>query len=263
MYVKPKKHLGQHFLTDLSVAKRIADSLRADRCSTVLEVGCGTGVLTKFLLERTDITLYGAEVDPESVAYLHEHYPQFAPRLIEGDFLRMDLAQRFPDGVNVIGNFPYNISSQIFFKILEYRDRVPEAVGMVQREVAVRIAEKPGTKDYGILSVFLQAFYDIEYLFTVGEGVFNPPPKVKSAVIRLTRNGVERLGCDEALFARVVKAVFNQRRKTIRNSLHAAFGDLGGDEHAFFPLRPEVLNVAQFVELTDWVAGRLPRNNRT
>ena len=246
MYVKPKKHLGQHFLTDLSVAKRIADSLRADRCSTVLEVGCGTGVLTKFLLERTDITLYGAEVDPESVAYLHEHYPQFAPRLIEGDFLRMDLAQRFPDGVNVIGNFPYNISSQIFFKILEYRDRVPEAVGMVQREVAVRIAEKPGTKDYGILSVFLQAFYDIEYLFTVGEGVFNPPPKVKSAVIRLTRNGVERLGCDEVLFARVVKAVFNQRRKTIRNSL-----------------RPEVLNVAQFVELTDWVAGRLPRNNRT
>ena len=250
MYVKPKKHLGQHFLTDLSVAKRIADSLRADRCSTVLEVGCGTGVLTKFLLERTDITLYGAEVDTESVAYLHEHYPQFAPRLIEGDFLRMDLAQRFPDGVNVIGNFPYNISSQIFFKILEYRDRVPEAVGMVQREVAVRIAEKSGTKDYGILSVFLQAFYDIEYLFTVGEGVFNPPPKVKSAVIRLTRNGVERLGC-------------NQRRKTIRNSLRAAFGDLGGDEHAFFPLRPEVLNVAQFVELTDWVAGRLPRNNRT
>lgn len=167
----------------------------------MLEVGCGTGVLTKFLLERTDITLYGAEVDTESVAYLHEHYPQFAPRLIEGDFLRMDLAQRFPDGVNVIGNFPYNISSQIFFKILEYRDRVPEAVGMVQREVAVRIAEKPGTKDYGILSVFLQAFYDIEYLFTVGEGVFNPPPKVKSAMIRLTRNGVERLGCDEALFA--------------------------------------------------------------
>lgn len=257
MYVKPKKHLGQHFLTDLSVAKRIADSLRADRCSTVLEVGCGTGVLTKFLLERTDITLYGAEVDPESVAYLHEHYPQFAPRLIEGDFLRMDLAQRFPDGVNVIGNFPYNISSQIFFKILEYRDRVPEAVGMVQREVAVRIAEKPGTKDYGILSVFLQAFYDIEYLFTVGEGVFNPPPKVKSAVIRLTRNGVERLGCDEVLFARVVKAVFNQRRKTIRNSLRAAFGDLGGAEHEFFSLRPEVLGVAQFVELTHWVQRHL------
>ena len=218
MYVKPKKHLGQHFLTDLSVAKRIADSLRADRCSTVLEVGCGTGVLTKFLLERTDITLYGAEVDTESVAYLHEHYPQFAPRLIDGDFLRMDLAQRFPDGVNVIGNFPYNISSQIFFKILEYRDRVPEAVGMVQREVAVRIAEKPGTKDYGILSVFLQAFYDIEYLFTVGEGVFNPPPKVKSAVIRLTRNGVERLGCDEALFARVVKASRGVERRSIRRT---------------------------------------------
>ena len=255
MYVKPKKHLGQHFLTDLSVAKRIADSLRADRCSTVLEVGCGTGVLTKFLLERTDITLYGAEVDPESVAYLHEHYPQFAPRLIEGDFLRMDLAQRFPDGVNVIGNFPYNISSQIFFKILVYRDRVPEAVGMVQREVAVRIAEKPGTKDYGILSVFLQAFYDIEYLFTVSEGVFNPPPKVKSAVIRLRRNGVERLACDETLFVKVVKASFGQRRKMIRNSLRSVFGNFGGAEHPFFTQRAEQLSVADFVELTDWVAA--------
>mgnify|MGYP000019218065 FL=1 len=255
--VTPKKHLGQHFLTDQSIARRIADSLTADRCSTVLEVGCGTGVLTRFLLEREDITLYGAEVDAESIAYLHEHFPEFVPRLMEGDFLRMNLAELFPQGVNIIGNFPYNISSQIFFQVLEYRDLIPEVVGMVQREVAVRIAEPPGSKEYGILSVFLQAFYDIEYLFTVSEGVFNPPPKVKSAVIRLRRNGVQRLDCDERLFMKVVKATFNQRRKTIRNSLRAAFGDLGGAEHEFFSLRPEVLGVAQFVELTDWVQRHL------
>ena len=256
MNVRPKKYLGQHFLTDLSVARRIAGALRADRCRTVLEVGCGTGVLTRFLLERDDIDLYGAEVDGESVEYLREHYPQFVPRLMEGDFLQMDLSAMFPGGVNVIGNFPYNISSQIFFKILASRDRVPEVVGMVQREVALRIAGSPGGKDYGILSVFLQAFYDIEYLFTVGEGVFNPPPKVKSAVVRLVRNGVERLDCDEALFARVVKATFGQRRKTIRNS-HAAFGDLRGEEHDYFSLRPEVLSVKRFEELTRWVGERI------
>ena len=257
MNVRPKKYLGQHFLTDLSVARRIAGALRADRCRTVLEVGCGTGVLTQFLLERDDIDLYGAEVDGESVEYLREHYPQFVPRLMEGDFLQMDLSAMFPGGVNVIGNYPYNISSQIFFKILASRDRVPEVVGMVQREVALRIAGSPGGKDYGILSVFLQAFYDIEYLFTVGEGVFNPPPKVKSAVVRLVRNGVERLDCDEALFARVVKATFGQRRKTIRNSLHAAFGDLRGEEHDYFSLRPEVLSVKQFEEMTRWVGERI------
>ncbi len=176
---------------------------------------------------------------------------------MEGDFLRMNLAEQFPQGVNIIGNFPYNISSQIFFQVLEYRDLIPEVVGMVQREVAVRIAEPPGSKEYGILSVFLQAFYDIEYLFTVSEGVFNPPPKVKSAVIRLRRNGVQRLDCDERLFLKVVKATFNQRRKTIRNSLRAAFGDFGGAEHEFFSLRPEVLGVAQFVGLTDWVQRHL------
>ena len=176
---------------------------------------------------------------------------------MEGDFLRMNLAEQFPQGVNIIGNFPYNISSQIFFQVLEYRDLIPEVVGMVQREVAVRIAEPPGSKEYGILSVFLQAFYDIEYLFTVSEGVFNPPPKVKSAVIRLRRNGVQRLACDERLFMKVVKATFNQRRKTIRNSLRAAFGDFGGAEHEFFSLRPEVLGVAQFVGLTDWVQRHL------
>lgn len=255
--VRPKKHLGQHFLTDLDIARRIAGSLTADRCQVVLEVGCGTGVLTDLLLRRDDITLYGAEVDKESIDYLHAHYPQFTDRLMAEDFLKMDLAGIFPDGFCVIGNFPYNISSQIFFKVLENRDLVPEVVGMVQREVAVRIAEPPGSKNYGILSVFLQAYYDIEYLFTVHEHVFNPPPKVKSAVIRLTRNDVRALGCDEKLFAKVVKATFNQRRKTIRNSLRAAFGDLGGEEHEYFPLRPEVLGVGQFVELTNWVAERI------
>ncbi|MFQ9504188.1 MAG: 16S rRNA (adenine(1518)-N(6)/adenine(1519)-N(6))-dimethyltransferase RsmA [Alistipes indistinctus] len=256
MNVRPKKHLGQHFLTDQSIARRIAGSLTADRCSTVLEVGCGTGVLTRFLLERRYNALrrrgrYRKHRLPARV------FSRVCPRLMEGDFLRMNLAEQFPQGVNIIGNFPYNISSQIFFQVLEYRDLIPEVVGMVQREVAVRIAEPPGSKEYGILSVFLQAFYDIEYLFTVSEGVFNPPPKVKSAVIRLRRNGVQRLDCDERLFMKVVKATFNQRRKTIRNSLRAAFGDFGGAEHEFFSLRPEVLGVAQFVGLTDWVQRHL------
>lgn len=173
---------------------------------------------------------------------------------MEGDFLRMDLRTLFPEGVRVIGNFPYNISSQIFFKVLENRELVPECVGMVQKEVAVRIAEPPGSKEYGILSVLLQAWYDIEYLFTVSESVFNPPPKVKSAVIRLRRNATERLGCDERLFIRVVKASFGQRRKMIRNSLRAVFGDFGGAEHPFFTRRPEQLSVDEFVILTNWVA---------
>ena len=221
----------------------------------VLEVGCGMGVLTQFLLRRGDITTYGAEIDPESVEYLHAHFPEFAPRLIEGDFLKMNLRERFPRGLKIIGNFPYNISSQIFFKVLENRDLVPECVGMIQKEVAVRLAEPPGSKEYGILSVLLQAWYDIEYLFTVNETVFNPPPKVKSAVIRLRRNRVGRLGCDEALFVKVVKASFGQRRKMIRNSLRAVFGDFGGAEHPFFTQRAEQLSVADFVQLTDWVAA--------
>ena len=259
--VRAKKALGQHFLVDLNIARKICDSLSGGSAAggpcTVLEVGCGMGVLTQFLLRRSDIVTWGAEIDPESVAYLHAHYPEFAPRLVAGDFLGMNLRERFPEGLKIIGNFPYNISSQIFFKVLENRDLVPECVGMIQKEVAVRLAEPPGSKEYGILSVLLQAWYDIEYLFTVNETVFNPPPKVKSAVIRLTRNGVERLGCDEALFARVVKAVFNQRRKTIRNSLHAAFGDLRGEEHDYFSLRPEVLSVKQFEEMTRWVGERI------
>ncbi len=254
--VRAKKALGQHFLTDLNIARKICMSLSGgdvDNPVPVLEVGCGMGVLTQFLLGRRDITTWGVEIDRESIAYLHNHYPDFAPRLIEGDFLKMDLKEVFPDGLRLIGNFPYNISSQIFFKLLETRDMIPECVGMVQREVAVRIAEKPGSKEYGILSVLLQAWYDIEYLFTVNESVFNPPPKVKSAVIRLRRNSVRELQCDERLFVQVVKAAFGQRRKMLRNALRSAFGDFGGAEHPFFSERAERLSVGDFVELTRWV----------
>ena len=255
--VRAKKALGQHFLTDLNIARKIATSLSggtAEEPDKVLEVGCGMGVLTQFLLQREDIVTYGAEIDSESVEYLHVHYPDFAERLTEGDFLKMDLAATYGNRLKIIGNFPYNISSQIFFKVLENRDIVPECVGMIQKEVAVRLAEPPGSKEYGILSVLLQAWYDIEYLFTVGEKVFNPPPKVKSAVIRLTRNKTERLDCDETLFIKVVKASFGQRRKMLRNSLKAAFGNFGGNEHRFFTMRAEKLSVADFVELTNWVA---------
>ena len=255
--VRAKKALGQHFLTDLNIARKIATSLSggtAENPDKVLEVGCGMGVLTQFLLEREDVVTYGAEIDSESVEYLHAHYPAFAERLTEGDFLKMDLAATYGDRLKIIGNFPYNISSQIFFKVLENRDIVPECVGMIQKEVAVRLAEPPGSKEYGILSVLLQAWYDIEYLFTVGEKVFNPPPKVKSAVIRLKRNNTEHLDCDEALFIKVVKASFGQRRKMLRNSLKAAFGNFGGNEHRFFTMRAEQLSVADFVELTNWVA---------
>ena len=259
--VRPKKHLGQHFLTDMTVAQRIADSLTGGVGGDVLEVGPGTGVLTQFLLQRDDIALWAVEVDRDSIAYLKEHFPALTPRLIEGDFLKMDLHERFPGGLRVIGNFPYNISSQILFKVLDNRDLVPEVVGMVQREVAVRIAEKEGSRDYGIMSVLLGAWYDIEYLFTVSEGVFNPPPKVKSAVIRLRRNSVQSLDCDEKLFVKVVKASFGQRRKMLRNSLRAVFGDFGGAEHSFFTLRAEALSVAQFVELTNWVADNRQESN--
>lgn len=250
--VRAKKALGQHFLTDRNIAQKIAGTLTGG--GDVLEVGCGTGMLTQYLLARTDITTWGVEIDTESVDYLHTHFPQFTSRLLGEDFLAMNLAERFPDGVKIIGNFPYNISSQIFFKVLENRDLVPEVAGMVQREVAVRIAEPPGSREYGILSVLLQAWYDIEYLFTVNEGVFNPPPKVKSAVIRLRRNGVQSLGCDERLFVQVVKASFGQRRKMLRNSLKSVFGNFGGREHRFFTMRAEQLSVSDFVELTQWVA---------
>lgn len=258
--VRAKKHLGQHFLTDLNIARKIADALSGGSGTTpaaALEIGPGMGVLTQFLLERKDIVTYAAEIDTESVEYLKTHYPDFAPRLIEGDFLKMDLAASFPAGVSIIGNFPYNISSQIFFKVLEHRDLIPEVVGMVQKEVAVRIAEPPGSREYGILSVLLQAWYDIEYLFTVHENVFNPPPKVKSAVVRLRRNDTQRLGCDEKLFVKVVKASFGQRRKMLRNSLKSVFGNFNGEEHRFFSERAEQLGVADFVELTNWIAGHI------
>ena len=256
--VRAKKALGQHFLTDLNIARKIAMSLSggtSEAPDKVLEVGCGMGVLTQFLLQRDDIVTYGAEIDGESVEYIHAHYPDFTERLTEGDFLKMDLRGSYGERLKIIGNFPYNISSQIFFKVLENRDIVPECVGMIQREVAVRLAEGPGSKEYGILSVLLQAWYDIEYLFTVGEKVFNPPPKVKSAVVRLVRNDVEKLDCDEALFIKVVKASFGQRRKMLRNSLKAAFGNFAGREHPFFTMRAEQLSVADFVELTQWVAA--------
>ncbi len=260
--IRAKKSLGQHFLTDLNIARKIAEAVGG---GSVLEIGGGMGVLTQFLLERDDIELWGIELDRESVAYMRERFPEFSPRLIEGDFLRFNLQSVIPkraegsQKISIVGNFPYNISSQIFFKVLENRDLVPEVVGMIQKEVAERIAAPPGSRTYGILSVLLQAWYDIEYLFTVPETVFSPPPKVKSAVVRLTRNSVTNLGCDEALFVRVVKAAFGQRRKMLRNAIRSVFGDLGGAEHPFFSLRAEQLSVAQFVELTNFVALHHPQ----
>ena len=245
--VRAKKFLGQHFLTDLNVAQRIADTIQT---GPTLEIGPGMGVLTQFLLRNPQIDLTAVELDRESVAYLCEWYPEL--HLIEADFLKLDLQTIYPSGsFNVIGNYPYNISSQIFFKVLEHRDRIPVCSGMIQKEVAERIASKPGKKAYGILSVLLQAYYDIEYLFTVDEHVFNPPPKVKSAVIRLTRNRRRQLDCDEVLFKTVVKTSFNQRRKQLRNSLQQLVGK-GNPilEEKIFTMRPEQLSVEQFMELT-------------
>ena len=245
--VRAKKFLGQHFLKDLSVAQKIAETIEE---GPVLEIGPGMGVLTQFLLKNPRIQLTAIEIDRESVAYLKEWYPEL--HLIEGDFLKLDLDVIYPSGnFNVIGNYPYNISSQIFFKVLEYKDRIPVCSGMIQKEVAERIASKPGNKAYGILSVLLQAYYDIEYLFTVDEHVFNPPPKVKSAVIRMTRNERKHLDCDETLFKQVVKTAFNQRRKQMRNSLQPLIGK-GNPllEEKIFTKRPEQLSVEEFVELT-------------
>lgn len=250
--VKPKKALGQHFLKDLRIARRIADTLEDYKALPVLEIGPGMGVLTRFLLEAGhDLTV--VELDGESVDFLRRHFPELEGRILAEDFLRLDLGRIFPGEFCVIGNYPYNISSQIFFKVLDYKDRVPCCSGMLQKEVAERLAAGPGSKTYGILSVLLQAWYDIEYLFTVGEKVFNPPPKVKSAVIRLRRNGVRSLDCDEQFFVKVVKASFGQRRKMLRNSLRAAFGEFDS-EHRFFSMRAEQLSVADFTELTRWVA---------
>lgn len=255
MIVRPKKQLGQHFLRDNNIARKIVDSLKNKEVKAIMEIGPGMGVLTQFLVEQA-IPFYAVEVDRESVEYLNAVYPQLGDHLLAKDFLKLDLSVALPSPMAIIGNFPYNISSQIFFHVLQFRDRVPEVVGMVQKEVAERMAEKPGSKTYGILSVLLQCYYNIEYLFTVNEQVFDPPPNVKSAVIRLTRNDVSSLGCDEKLFVRVVKATFNQRRKTIRNSIRGAYaGEL--PENRFLQLRPERLSVADFVELTKIVEAAM------
>lgn len=255
MEVRAKKALGQHFLTDQSIARAIVDALvipAGESPAEVLEIGPGMGVLSQYLLQREDLSLKMAEIDHESVEYLKRKFKDLEGKLFEADFLKMDLGQIFGSSFMVIGNFPYNISSQIFFKILDHKDSVPQVVCMVQKEVAERIAEKPGTKTYGILSVFLQAWYDIEYLFTVGSGAFAPPPKVQSAVIRLRRNSRKDLACDSQLFKTVVKMSFNQRRKTLRNSLKQLIMQHPQTDTSdeVFDLRPERLSVEDFVGLT-------------
>lgn len=253
--VKPKKFLGQHFLTDLSIAKRIADTVDACPELPVLEVGPGMGVMTQYLAQKPR-PLKVVEIDFESVRYLRDHFPSLEEGIIEDDFLTMHLDRTFEGQPFVLtGNYPYNISSQIFFKMLDYKHIIPCCTGMVQKEVAERIAARPGSKTYGILSVLIQAWYDVEYLFTVEPGVFNPPPKVRSAVIRLTRNQTTELGCDEHLFRSVVKTTFNQRRKTLRNNIRPLLTTLGIDNSelltdSLFNLRPEQLSVSDFIALT-------------
>lgn len=250
--VRAKKHLGQHFLNDENIARdTVSALLEKDKTSFIIEVGPGTGVLTQFLINDVDNFL-AMDVDGESVDYLKTKYPEKKDKIILSDFLEADLQKLAGQKFNVVGNFPYNISSQIMFKVLENKNSVDYVVGMFQKEVAMRLAEKPGSKVYGILSVLLQAYYDIEYLFTVHENVFTPPPKVKSAVIRLTRNNVQKLDCDEVLFKKIVKTTFNQRRKTIRNSVRTLFNN-NELRHPLLDKRPEQLSVAQFVELTKFV----------
>lgn len=270
--VKPKKFLGQHFLKDLGIARDIADTVDACPGLPVLEVGPGMGVMTQFLVTK-DRLVKVVEIDFESVAYLRTHFPRLEDHIIEDDFLKMHLERTFDGQPFVLtGNYPYNISSQIFFKMLDYEDLIPCCTGMIQKEVAERIAAGPGSKTYGILSVLIQAWYNVEYLFTVHEHVFNPPPKVKSAVIRMTRNAVTDLGCDERLFKQVVKTTFNQRRKVLRNSIRPVLNDADNkarqegreprDHTAFlaagiFGRRPEQLSVKEFTELTNLVAQEI------
>lgn len=254
-HVRAKKHLGQHFLNDENIAKKIVEAMLEEKSENALiEIGPGTGVLTKHLI---DLPLFFAlDVDRDSVAYLKENYASHSSKIIECDFLKKDLHEVVGDKkFNIIGNFPYNISSQIMFRVLENKNKVDVVVGMFQKEVAERMAEKPGTKTYGILSVLLQSFYAIEYLFTVNENVFTPPPKVKSAVIKLRRNEVQKLECDEQLFVRVVKTTFNQRRKTIRNSIKPLLQNPIETSNYLFEKRPEQLSVQEFVELTQLVEG--------
>ncbi len=256
--VKPKKFLGQHFLTDLKVASDIADTVDACAEIPVLEVGPGMGVLTQYILKKGR-EFKVVEIDFESVPYLHEHFPELGDNIIEADFLKMDLTKVFDGRPFVLtGNYPYNISSQIFFKMVEHKDIIPCCTGMIQKEVAERMAAAPGSKTYGVLSVLIQAWYDVEYLFTVHENVFNPPPKVKSAVIRLTRNSKSSLGCDEKLFRRIVKTVFTMRRKMMRNGMKQILGKdhpMLADE--IFTKRPEQLSVQDYIELTNRVEAAL------
>lgn len=251
--VRAKKHLGQHFLKDENIARRIADSLTGE-VKQVLEIGPGMGVLTKYLVDKPELNFCAIEIDTESVAYLNQHYPDL--KVIEGDFLRLDASTLFQDSFAIIGNFPYNISSQILFKVYESRNMVPEVVGMFQKEVAERVAAKPGSKTYGILSVLLSAFYDIEYLFTVDEHVFNPPPKVKSAVIRLRRNQVSALECDEKLFSTIVKTGFNQRRKTMRNALKPLGRILEAIPEELLSKRAEQLSVEDYIIITTQLSNQ-------
>ena len=252
--VRAKKHLGQHFLTDKNIAAKIVESLRPENKYTqVLEVGPGMGILSDFLLEKKEYETSLIDIDDESVQYLQKKYPQLGSRLLNADFLQLDFAATFNGPLGIIGNFPYNISSQILFKVLDNRQQVVEVVGMFQKEVAERCASKPGSKEYGILSVFLQAYYKVEYLFTVKAGVFNPPPKVLSAVIRLTRNETTELGCDEKLFWQVVKAGFNQRRKTLRNAVSSLINKDKMVDDPLFDLRAERLSVDDFIKLTNMI----------
>ena len=249
---RPKKSLGQHFLQDDNIARKIADALKGEDIRHVLEIGAGTGILTRYLFEKEHIHLTAVEIDHDKVLFLQQRFPQEKAHILHQDALKYPFTTQSGEPLAVIGNFPYNISSQIFFRILEFRNDVQEVVCMIQKEVAERISAPPGSKTYGILSVLLQAYYRIEYLFTVSPNVFYPRPKVYSAVIRLTRNEVVRLDCDESLFFRVVKVCFNQRRKIIRNSVRSLAGEIR-KENDLLQKRPEQLGVAQFIELTRWV----------
>jgi len=250
--IRAKKHLGQHFLKDLNIAKKIAESLTEDIPAQVLEIGPGMGVLTQFLLENKKHNLSVVEIDTEFVRYLKSNFPALENNIIEGDFLKLDLDDHFSSPFSIIGNFPYNISSQILFKLIDYRDLVPQLVGMFQKEVAERVAAGPGSKTYGIISVLLQAYYSIEYLFTVNEDMFDPPPKVKSGVIRLKRNSRQKLPCNEKLFKQIIKTGFNQRRKTLSNSLKSILLNLKPKDE-IFRKRPEQLSVQEFIELTQLI----------
>lgn len=255
--IRPKKSLGQHFLTDHNIAKKIVNYLNTSSCHNVLELGPGRGILTKYLAELNEINLLLVEIDQQSVLWLAKYYPGLADKIINKDFLKLHIDSLFHDSFILVGNFPYNISSQIFFKVLEHKETVIEVVCMIQKEVAERIKAGPGSKTFGILSVLLQTFYNIEYLFTVNESVFEPPPKVKSAVIKLKRNKRKRLPCNEKLFYKVVKTAFNQRRKMLRNSLKVAFPEL--QENNLLKKRPEQLSIEEFIELTAWIEEKVAK----